>query len=310
MKIVKQSQAGEGTVVTQQQLEQINRFARTPLKAEEVYAFTVRLCDNQVDREGERFPRATLEELAQLFVGKCGIFDHSWSAKGQAARVYAAELVEEDALTGTGERYCWLKGYAYMVRTAENEGLIREIEGGIKKEVSVGCAVEKKVCSVCGQTWDGQCGHEPGRIYDGTLCCVELVHATDAYEFSFVAVPAQPAAGVVKGKAGRGGGLDRLVQGDPDRAAQLKALEEQAALGRRYLEQLRRDAVRLGRLVHREMEPEMVRDMVKGLSGEQLIKLRDSFETEAAKKYPLRTQLTYAPPPCPEDRERDRAFLI
>ena len=55
----------------------------------------MRLCDNQTDRDLEYFARADLEQLAALFVGKTGIFDHSWSAKDQRARIYRTELVEE-----------------------------------------------------------------------------------------------------------------------------------------------------------------------------------------------------------------------
>ena len=296
--------------VTEEQLEQINRFARRELKAEEVYSFSVRLCDNEVDRDGERFPRKTLEELAELFVGKSGLFDHSWSARGQAARIYAAEVVQEEKLTRTGEPYCWLKGYAYMVRTADNEGLIREIEGGIKKEVSVGCAVERRVCSVCGQTWDGSCGHELGKTYDGKLCCVELEHATDAYEFSFVAVPAQPEAGVVKGRGAESDCLKELVKGRPHSARQLAQLEEQAALGRACLEQLKADTVRPARLADKGLEPGVAEAMAKGLDGQQLMALKQSFEARAAEKYPVRTQLSYAPAEGERDREHDRAFLI
>ena len=104
MKIVKQAQGGQSLPVTAEQLEQINRFARRELKAEEVYSFSVRLCDNEVDRDGERFPRRTLEELAELFVGKSGLFDHSWTARGQAARIYAAQVVQEERLPRTGEQ--------------------------------------------------------------------------------------------------------------------------------------------------------------------------------------------------------------
>lgn len=197
-----------------------------------------------------------------------------------------------------------------MVRTADNESLIREIEGGIKKEVSVGCAVERRVCSVCGQVWDGSCGHEAGKTYDGTLCCVELEHATDAYEFSFVAVPAQPEAGVVKGRGAETDCLKELVKGKPHSARQLKQLEEQAALGRAYLEQLRGDAVRLARLADKSLEPEVITAMVKGLDGEQLTALKQSLEARAAEKYPIRTQLPYAPGEGERDREHDRAFLI
>lgn len=310
MDIVKQAQGGQTVAVTAEQLEQINRFSRRPMRAEEVYCFSVRLCDDQVDRDGERFPRKTLEELAELFVGKSGLFDHSWSARGQAARIYAAEVVQEEKLTRTGEPYCWLKGYAYMVRTADNEGLIREIEGGIKKEVSVGCAVERRVCSVCGQTWDGSCSHELGKTYDGKLCCVELEHATDAYEFSFVAVPAQPEAGVVKGRGAESDCLKELVKGRPHSARQLAQLEEQAALGRACLEQLKADTVRLARLADKGLEPGVAEAMVKGLDGQQLMALKQSFEARAAEKYPVRTQLSYAPAEGEQDREHDRAFLI
>lgn len=64
------------------ELAQINALSRKELKAGEVYAFGVRLCDNEIDRDGERFPLETLQELERLFVGKSGVFDHQWSALG------------------------------------------------------------------------------------------------------------------------------------------------------------------------------------------------------------------------------------
>ena len=143
-------------MVTQEELEQINRFAKTPLTAEEVYTFTVRLCDNEVDRDFERFDTGALEELGELFLGKSGIFDHQWSAGGQTARIYRTEVVREPArITAAGDEYCWLKGWAYLLRTEKNADLIAEIEGGIKKEVSVGCSMGKSVCSVCGAEQGG-----------------------------------------------------------------------------------------------------------------------------------------------------------
>lgn len=95
------------------------------LTSEEVYTFAVRLCDNEVDRDMERFPRKSLERLAELFLGKSGIFDHNWSARGQAARLYRTEVVDEpDVTTQAGDPLSWLKGYAYMVRTESNRDLI------------------------------------------------------------------------------------------------------------------------------------------------------------------------------------------
>ena len=186
------------TPLTPSDLDAINALAKAQLTEDQIYTFAVRLCDNEVDRDYERFPRASLEALAKLFVGKSGIFDHQWSAKGQAARLYKTEVVEEPGqTTGAGDSACWLKGYAYMVRTEANQDLIAEIEGGIKKEISVGCAVNRSTCSICGSV-AGSCGHRRGQVYDGQLCFFNLEEPADAYEWSFVAVPAQRKAGVVK----------------------------------------------------------------------------------------------------------------
>ena len=186
------------TPLTGEDLAAINALARAELTEEQIYTFSVRLCDNEVDRDYERFPRKSLEALARLFEGKSGIFDHQWSAQGQTARLYRTEVVEEPGqTTGAGDPACWLKGYAYMVRTEANRDLIAEIEGGIKKEISVGCAVNRSTCSICGSI-AGSCGHRRGQIYDGQLCFFNLEEPADAYEWSFVAVPAQRKAGVVK----------------------------------------------------------------------------------------------------------------
>ena len=137
MEVRKESNGLKNSMVTREELAIINRFTKRALKEDEVYTFAVRLCDNEVDRDGERFPRATLEELAELFVGKSGIFDHEWTARGQAARIYRTEIVEEAGVCSQGEGRCYLKGYAYMLRGGANDALIEEIEGGIKREVSV-----------------------------------------------------------------------------------------------------------------------------------------------------------------------------
>ena len=181
-----------------EELAYINQFAKTELTEEQVYVFSVRLCDNEVDRDFERFDTTALERLGELFVGKSGIFDHQWSAKGQTARIYRTEVVREESMvTAAGDGYCWLKGWAYLLRTEKNQDLIAEIEGGIKKEVSVGCSMGRSVCSICGAE-NGACSHIRGETYDGRLCFTELRDPQDAYEWSFVAVPAQPGAGVLK----------------------------------------------------------------------------------------------------------------
>ena len=167
------------------ELAALNQLLGTKLTEEQVYFFALRLCDNHTDRDAEYFARADLEQLAALFVGKTGLFDHSWSARDQAARLYRTELEEEPGVvTESGEAGCWLKGYAYLLRTQENESLIAEIEGGIKKEVSVSCAVARSVCSICGNDIHDRslCSHEKGRLYEGKRCIVRLAEPVDRYE--------------------------------------------------------------------------------------------------------------------------------
>ena len=309
MNIVKESQGGQRAPVSGEDLALISALARKEMGAEEVYTFSVRLCDNEVDRDFERFAPQTLEELAGLFVGKSGIFDHQWSARGQAARIYKTEVIRETALTRAGDPYCWLKGYAYMVRTDATRDLIAEIEGGIKKEVSVGCAVERSVCSICGKDLCKEsCGHKKGEVYDGRLCYASLEGAADAYEFSFVAVPAQPRAGVVKG---RGSGLMRLkdlAAGDGQLERELKQLEEEARMGRDYLKGLRDEVVRLGLLAGLGLEREVLQSMTDKLDYEQLLSAKEAYGRRAGERYPIRPQLSYGQ--REEKNQADGAFLI
>ncbi len=109
---------------TEEELALVNRQSRKELTAAEVYLFAVRLCDNEVDQDGEQFPQATLEQLAELFVGKSGIFDHRWSAGGQTARIYRTEVVREEGYAHAGRARLLSEGYAYMMRTQRNQDLI------------------------------------------------------------------------------------------------------------------------------------------------------------------------------------------
>jgi hypothetical protein len=178
------------------------------------------------------------------------------------------------------------------MRTQENESLIAEIDGGIKREVSVGCAVERAVCSICGEELSGSgCAHQKGQSYDGQLCYGILLEATDAYEWSFVAVPAQKRAGVVK-------------------SAQLRQkLDQEAALGRKYLAQLRQEVARLGCLVQPEADKALMDQVAAQLGAEELEGLRKLYQAQAEERFVGESQLGrdgYTP----ERDQADSAFLI
>lgn len=182
------------------EMELINSYSRRELSPDEVYIFTVVLCDNDIDRDYERFTVESLFGLEKLFVGKTGIIDHNPTAKNQKARIISCRVESVDgAATSLGDQLFRLTARAYIRRTEGNRELIEAIEAGIVKEVSVGCSMGHTICSICRcDINSASCCHVKGREYDGALCYGELTNPTDAYEFSFVAVPAQRAAGVIK----------------------------------------------------------------------------------------------------------------
>ena len=281
MEIKKETEVGMGGIPTAVQLEAINAQAKGTLTQEQVYVFSLRLCDDQVDRDGERFDTAALPGLAKLFIGKTGIVDHKWSSDGQVARIFAAEVVTEEGIS-------YIKAWAYIRRGGHADEIIADIEAGIKKEISVGCAMGRSVCSICGSDY-GTCGHIKGEHYDGTLCCAILQEPMDAYEFSFVAVPAQKDAGVLKALGSRRT-LKELAE-EFGAQSEYRALFKEAQLGRQYQAVLGDEVIRLCLALELGMEEPVLRSVVGKLSAEDLMKMKSALQGRVEQMYPVKCQL-------------------
>ena len=297
MDIKKASEAVSSGVPTAVQLQAINTLAKAKLTAEKVYVFSLRLCDDQIDRDYERFDSAALPGLAKLFIGKTGIVDHCWSSENQVARIFETQVVTENGVS-------FIKAWAYIRRGGANDEIIADIEAGIKKEVSVGCAMGRSICSVCGSEY-GTCGHRKGERYDGLVCCAVLQEPVDAYEFSFVAVPAQRDAGVLKGM-GRKKCLKELAD-EFGAQSEYRALHKDAELGRRYRRELEDNVVRLCLTLELGAEAPVLRSIVATAAAEDLIRLKAALEDRMGELMPMTTQLSG----CHEKQEIvESGFLI
>lgn len=293
----------ETTQVTQQELDLINKYTRRPFSASEVYTFSVVLCDNDIDRDFERFTVEALFEMEKLFAGKTGICDHNPKAQNQRARIYNCFVeAQEGRKTKSGDDYFRLVAKAYMPLCPENETMITQIESGILKEVSVGLATMHRVCSVCGSdSREHFCGHTAGEYYGGKLCYYELSSVSDVYEWSFVAVPAQREAGVIKGFSAvvrkEGSGMNTIIKSlctgdsvtlcveDSKRLYEyIRKLESESAQAKEYREQLKAQVLKLSASAVPEICEKTMAASLEGLSASQLREFLEGFKNKVSKK--------------------------
>lgn len=254
--------------VTDETMDKINKLTVNPLKKEDVYCFSVLLCDNDTDRDYENFSIESLEKLSELFVGRTGIFNHDAKTENQSARIFQCEVKHfKDRKTAYGEEYCALMGYAYMVKTENNKSLIAEIDGGIKKEVSVSCSVERKICSICGaDASKNACSHIKGKHYHNKLCFFTLENPTDAYEWSFVAVPAQRNAGVVK-------------KYSFDNISEKSLFQDEIKFA---VEDLKRDILRLSYFTQPYISAKSCKEQLEGMNIMELIDIKGKLRQQVA----------------------------
>ena len=294
-------------IPTENDLELINRYTVKALEADEVFCFNLTLCDNEIDRDFERFSVEALTALAPMFEGRTGIADHSMKTENQHSRIFRTWIEESEIRkTSTGENYTTLKARAYIPITPNSEELIEQIKSGIKKETSISCTVSSQLCSVCkAEIRKGGCKHRKGEIYDGRMCHTVLSKPTDAYEFSFVAVPAQPEAGVTKSfTVPEGMALDKIekaaagceavtlsIEAFSQLTAKIHSLQELSKDAEKYRKALEARVSRLGAMAVPELSSDELEHICAKLPTDSLTALEKAFSANAAKRFPLNPQL-------------------
>ena len=300
----------KGYTPAQDDFDKIRQFTRKDFSEEELYIFSVTLCSNDVDRDYEKFSVSALYELAELFKGKTGIKDHSMKSADQTARIFDTWVEKtEGRKTADGADYYTLRAKAYMVRTEENQSFITDIEAGIKKEVSVSCSMQSSVCSICGKSRKGgECNHINGRKYGNKICFSVLSEAADAYEWSFVAVPAQRDAGVTKSFNLKNGDFDmtdikKSLNTDENEivlskseakeiCAYIEEKEELASLGEAYKKSLVKEIVSLCAKSIPEMDTSVFSGVASVMTIKELLSFKNAFEKQQAKENMPQPQLS------------------
>ena len=203
IKEIKHKGLKDNIEVSDKDLELINKHTLVPLTKDDVYTFKVQICDNDVDRVGDKMTDSFLEQVAEHITGVTGLKDHDWNVENQLARLYDAEVVTDDTnMTVLGEPRKYVLGKAYTL--SKNEDLIDNINAGLLKETSISFNSNNDTCSICGapmvkdENDIGHCSnrHTAGHYYDNNLCYNKLNELEDILEWSLVAVPCQRKAGI------------------------------------------------------------------------------------------------------------------
>lgn len=281
--------------ISTEEMAKINNYTRRELTSDEVYTFKVVLCDNDIDRDFECFSVNALNELKELFVGKSNVFDHQPKAENQTARIYDCYLEEVSGQkTKTNEQYMRLVAKAYMPKSEKNKDFILSLDSGIQKEVSVGCSVSESICSICKQnTKGGICSHIKGKTYDSKQCFNILNSVQDAYEWSFVAVPAQRQAGVIKSytlktkgenmeeikkSLQQNGGITLNSVESNKLYSYIQELEEDASFGKAYKEDLKKSVINLAILNKMGIQKDTLISLTDKMNITELKAFNKAFE--------------------------------
>ena len=117
----------------------------------------------------------------------------------------------------------------------------------------------------------------------------------DAYEFSFVAVPAQPQAGVIKGM-GMGKKTLKELADQFGAQAEYRCLYKLAELGKQYTTDLQNDVVRLCLALQLGVAEPVLRSIVSLANAEDLLKMRSALQKRFEESMPVQSQLSLTAP--------------
>jgi len=199
-------------------MAKINQLSNIDLSKEDVYVFSLKSADTNVDRGYEHFLPKAIKQMAEMSIDKPFLMDHNWSTSTTLGKIYDASAKGN-----------FLNQKVYMLNLPENQHTIKSILGGIYNKVSVGFALDPMdyVCDSCNHSmYSIKCVHTPGMKDElGNTVTAKIAGVKDYFEISLVAVPMQPAAGI------RRNSFTPILENDESTIANGKILEEKQNQG-------------------------------------------------------------------------------
>jgi hypothetical protein len=147
------------TVATDEQLAVINTFTRRPFAADELLVGQIRLCNNAVDRDQERYSEECMDGFVKTIVRKTFLLSHDKHDIGRSAigKFFAAEIekmsldqaraeIDENLTLPEGKTEVWfLCPWYYIPKAAVDPKDLVKIEAGIYDFTSIGYRCQQLV---------------------------------------------------------------------------------------------------------------------------------------------------------------------
>ena len=147
------------TVPNEAQLAVINKFTRRPFTADELYIGQIRLANNAIDRDNERFSEGMLQEFMKTAVRKTFLMDHAKydSSDNAIGKFFDVEIEKMDLATAkaeTGEDFIlpagvtevlFMSPWFYIPKAGIDEKQLIKIDAGVFDFASIGFRAEALV---------------------------------------------------------------------------------------------------------------------------------------------------------------------
>ena len=168
-------------------LETIRAVAGADLNADDFHVRAAIVCNSERDHYYSRFSPEALNEVAELLPGRPLMVGHDYRGLPVGRFFSAKRDFAQQGRRPKRDGY-FVEAQFYVTRDDQGDALVRRIDQGIYREVSLGWRCLGADCGICKSPIADmeRCQHSPGEVYDEGLCDFQFSDVTTVLETSLV----------------------------------------------------------------------------------------------------------------------------
>lgn len=178
------SSEDEERAIKEKYLDAIQQFAKVKLTPDDVHVRGMYLCNSAPDFYYSRFTHQALRDVAEMLPGRSYMVGHNYD-NAPIGRFFHADTVYVPKGRTPKSETLNVRGLFYVPKDAEGDAIVRRIDTGVWREVSIGFRCLDAPCTIC-RDFIGTCGHWPGEVYDRGMCLYDMDGVNAVYEGSSV----------------------------------------------------------------------------------------------------------------------------